>query len=174
MKMKWSEFVESCNRTMLDSCKNYEYLAMGLYSEIGEVAGKLKKYIRGDFDYDTLIECVTLEIGDCMWYVAMLDKYCNNGIDDIFAVDLLSDTIPKTVYSSFVEVGRTLQAAELSIPTTGVAVVATDIVTLVTSLERLAASFGLGLVSCGNSVVEKLAGRQEIGTIKGNGDGVER
>ena len=46
-----------------------EYLGLGLTSEAGEVAGKLKKRIRdGGVDVMSLID----EIGDVYWYLARL------------------------------------------------------------------------------------------------------
>ena len=46
------------------------YPALGLASEAGEVAGKVKKYIRdgGHFPVDDLKK----ELGDVLWYVAVL------------------------------------------------------------------------------------------------------
>lgn len=46
------------------------YPTMGLASEAGEVAGKVKKYIRdgGEFPVDDLKK----ELGDVLWYVAVL------------------------------------------------------------------------------------------------------
>ena len=54
--------------------KALEYLTLGLCSEAGEVAGKLKKVIR---DFDGVIDeekaqQLSLEIGDVLWYVAQL------------------------------------------------------------------------------------------------------
>jgi NTP pyrophosphatase (non-canonical NTP hydrolase) len=54
--------------------KAIEYLTLGLCSEAGEVAGKLKKIIR---DHDGVIDeglaqKLSLEIGDVLWYVAQL------------------------------------------------------------------------------------------------------
>ena len=54
--------------------KALEYLTLGLCSEAGEVAGKLKKIIR---DHDGVIDedaahKLSLEIGDVLWYVAQL------------------------------------------------------------------------------------------------------
>jgi NTP pyrophosphatase (non-canonical NTP hydrolase) len=54
--------------------KALEYLTLGLCSEAGEVAGKLKKVIR-DFDGvidEDLAHKLSLEIGDVLWYVAQL------------------------------------------------------------------------------------------------------
>jgi NTP pyrophosphatase (non-canonical NTP hydrolase) len=47
------------------------YLALGLTSEAGEVAGKVKKYIRDGVINE---EAIAHEIGDCFWYLARLCK----------------------------------------------------------------------------------------------------
>jgi NTP pyrophosphatase (non-canonical NTP hydrolase) len=44
-----------------------EYLSLGLISEVGELAGKLKKEIR---DGVNLTEAILAEIGDCAWYLS--------------------------------------------------------------------------------------------------------
>lgn len=45
-----------------------EYLVLGLASEVGEVAGGLKKHLRGDaHPFNPL-----LELGDVLWYVTMI------------------------------------------------------------------------------------------------------
>lgn len=54
--------------------KALEYLSLGLVSEAGEVAGKVKKIIR---DYNSemseeLNEALQAEIGDVLWYIAQL------------------------------------------------------------------------------------------------------
>lgn len=55
--------------------KNQEelvYLALGLSDEAGEVAGKVKKYLRdGVLDHDLLAK----ELGDVMWYVMRLASW---------------------------------------------------------------------------------------------------
>ena len=49
--------------------KALEYLALGLTSEAGEVAGKIKKIIR---DGKGNKEAIAYEIGDVLWYCAVL------------------------------------------------------------------------------------------------------
>ena len=54
------------------------YLALGLVSEAGEVAGKVKKKIRDGTDHD-----VASEIGDVLWYCAMLATEMNVSLGKI-------------------------------------------------------------------------------------------
>lgn len=52
-----------------------EYLALGLNDESGEVAGAVKKHMRGDYDEEELRQRVESEAGDVLWYwVRLLDE----------------------------------------------------------------------------------------------------
>jgi NTP pyrophosphatase (non-canonical NTP hydrolase) len=48
------------------------YLALGAADEGGEIAGAVKKHLRGDYDDDELESRVVSECGDVLWYVARL------------------------------------------------------------------------------------------------------
>jgi NTP pyrophosphatase (non-canonical NTP hydrolase) len=55
--------------------KALEYLALGLTSEAGEVAGKVKKLIRDGEDvegFEMKKIAISHEIGDVLWYCAMM------------------------------------------------------------------------------------------------------
>lgn len=53
----------------------YAYLALGLASEAGEAAGKIKKWIRGDYDAShEFLRSVDAELGDVIWYIS---QWCN-------------------------------------------------------------------------------------------------
>ena len=59
-----------------------EYLTLGLVSEAGEVAGKVKKFIRDKTDVAHLAVELSAELGDVCWYLSQL---CNT-----FGLDLIS------------------------------------------------------------------------------------
>lgn len=46
-----------------------EYTVLGLVSEAGEVAGKLKKFIRDGTEFEDLQKDMAKELGDCLWYI---------------------------------------------------------------------------------------------------------
>ena len=58
-----------------------EYLALGLTSESGEIAGKIKKIIRDKTKLDK--EDLGAEIGDVLWYCAMLASEMNVSLGKI-------------------------------------------------------------------------------------------
>lgn len=66
------------------------YLTMGLTSEAGEVAGKIKKLLR-DGEYDP--GNVAYELGDVCWYVARLADAIGYEFEDILQINFnkLSD-----------------------------------------------------------------------------------
>lgn len=61
------------------------YLAMGLCSESGEVAGKIKKLLRdgklnqGDLAY---------ELGDCFWYLCRLCEAIGYSPEDVLEINI--------------------------------------------------------------------------------------
>ena len=50
------------------------YCLMGIGEESGEVLGKYKKFLRGDYDEAAFKEYVLAEMGDLLWYLAMLSE----------------------------------------------------------------------------------------------------
>ncbi len=60
-----------------------QYLALGVIDEAGEVAGKVKKYFRGDKDYETMKEEIVPELGDVLWYLANLAHYLDIDMEEV-------------------------------------------------------------------------------------------
>ena len=54
-------------------------LGLGLCSEAGEVAGKLKKALRDCTDHDKLVYDLQSELGDVLWYAQRLSSFYGLG-----------------------------------------------------------------------------------------------
>ena len=72
--MTFDEYQEKALTTLLDSANNVPYVTLGLVNEAGEVAGKIKKWIRDDNSDPTKLNKDTLadELGDTLWYLTLL------------------------------------------------------------------------------------------------------
>lgn len=66
--MDFTEYQENAYSTCTPECYTAEYLRFGYISEVGEVAGKIAKRIRGDVVSD---KDIMLELGDCAWMAAV-------------------------------------------------------------------------------------------------------
>ena len=64
----------------------YAYLTLGLAGEAGEVADKMKKFLRGD-DGDKFSEerreAIKKELGDVLWYIARLSDELDLPLQEI-------------------------------------------------------------------------------------------
>ena len=71
--------------------KALEYLALGMTSEAGEVAGKVKKLIRDGEDkegFEMKKLAIASERGDVIWYCAMMAKEVGVPLNDIMKENL--------------------------------------------------------------------------------------
>lgn len=81
--MNLNEYQAKAYATALPKAKTLAYMILGIAGEAGEVAGKMKKYIRGDKDYEKLREELKAEIGDVLWYAAGAAQQLNLSLEDI-------------------------------------------------------------------------------------------
>jgi NTP pyrophosphatase (non-canonical NTP hydrolase) len=73
--MDFTEYQELASKTAIFPIeKGLEYCTLGLASEAGEVAGKVKKIIRDKSGVMSTEDgdAIAAEIGDCLWYLANL------------------------------------------------------------------------------------------------------
>ena len=69
--------IAACDTAIFPKEKALEYLTLGLTGEAGEIANKVKKLIRDGADregYHERLNQIGYELGDVMWYCAMLAK----------------------------------------------------------------------------------------------------
>lgn len=90
--MDLDEYQRGALRTAAPRDKKNEllHLVLGLVGESGEVAEKFKKWVR-DLDSDESRidrDAVAKELGDVLWYVAVLADYLDLSLDEVGTVNL--------------------------------------------------------------------------------------
>lgn len=88
---RFNEYQKKAEKTNLMDLTTREalyYFALGLAGEGGEVANKIKKYIRGDYEFSQLRKLVLDELGDVLWYIAMLAKWFDIPLEDIASYNI--------------------------------------------------------------------------------------
>ena len=67
------------------------YPTLGLTGEAGEVANKVKKIIRDDGNKinESLVQEISAEIGDCLWYISVLADDIGCKLSDIANANLV-------------------------------------------------------------------------------------
>lgn len=83
--MTFDDYQKQARTTLLPSANNVPYVALGLVNEAGEVAGKIKKWIRdADGDKSQLDKSlIAAELGDTLWYAAMLAELLDMKLSDV-------------------------------------------------------------------------------------------
>lgn len=90
--MKLNDYQRSAKTTLhvTDPVEAITYLTLGLASEAGEVAGKAKRVLRDDHGTLTTERTAQLvaELGDCLWYVAVLADTIGVSLDYVATENL--------------------------------------------------------------------------------------
>jgi NTP pyrophosphatase (non-canonical NTP hydrolase) len=88
--MTFDDYQKQALKTLLPSSNNIPYVALGITNEAGEVAGKVKKWIRdNDGDIEKLDKkAVADELGDTLWYMVMLAELLGLSFSEIARMNL--------------------------------------------------------------------------------------
>ena len=106
--MDFDEYQQLANRTGNFEGKQAEfammYLALGVTSEAGEIADKIKKIIRNDNGVvsEEKREAIKAEIGDVLWYLSQLARHFNYSFSEVAKsnIEKLSDRAKRKVIAS--------------------------------------------------------------------------
>jgi len=86
--MNLNDYQEAATDTCIPTAYNQIYLIAGLVAETGEVAGKYAKYIRDKTSWVEFINELEKELGDVLWFVAVLAEYHGISLDEIARVNI--------------------------------------------------------------------------------------
>jgi NTP pyrophosphatase (non-canonical NTP hydrolase) len=90
--MELNEYQRAALRTAAPKGKFNEvfHLLLGLVGETGEIAEKAKKIVRDqDSDFSRWdVEDLTKELGDTLWYVAVIADYFGIALEDVGQVNI--------------------------------------------------------------------------------------
>lgn len=81
--MTFDKYQAEAYYNALPSCKNLNYMLLGLGNEAGEVQGKFKKVLRGDATEDSQREAMLAELGDVLWYLSGAATVLGAKLEDI-------------------------------------------------------------------------------------------
>lgn len=154
MTFDFKTYQQQALTTALPSALTMDYLAPGLIAELGEVFGKQAKAVRDGWDEERLNREVCAELGDCLWFIALISHvtdseptgffYCQNMQDAMCNAASLMGCDPSSYRRLLVRVFRQI-AVE-------------------------AEAHGSTLEDVAQANLDKLADRQARNVIAGSGD----
>jgi NTP pyrophosphatase (non-canonical NTP hydrolase) len=86
--MNLNEYQETALASCLPTAYNETYLIAGLAAETGEVAGKYAKCIRDGTSWENLHKDLQKELGDVLWFVAVLAEYSGISLDEVARINI--------------------------------------------------------------------------------------
>lgn len=151
-------YAEQAWEFALPSARNVEYLSLGLWGEVGELASLVAKSIRDETELDKT--AVAKELGDVMWFIAGSAMYNDNG--RTFGVLVDETAVSEVSYDGY----STTEAVSEFISS----VIDGDLSEVFDSAAELARIFGYTLDEVLEMNLAKLQSRRDRGKITGSGD----
>ena len=142
--MTLDEYQELAFKTCTPACYTDEYLDLGYLAEVGELAGKLAKLVRGDVVTDMSI---MLEIGDIAWMIAIKARLHGEQITLMPLVQCFHDTVFNLLHPA-----NNSFNLKMSI------------------LKNVCHKLGFSFLECLHLNIDKLESRLIRGEIMGSGD----
>lgn len=174
----WAEYQEESLKTGIypDRGNNILYPTLGLMSELGEVAGKLKKMLRDDGGILTIDRQKALsgEIGDVLWYEAALCSELGFKMNEI-ALDA-----SKCLTSKKLDMYQTVLETQISMGIISMGIIDNTEKSLISIYSALKSIFfyidnictmlDLQIEQIAKDNIMKLIKRKKRGTLNGDGD----
>ena len=175
----WEEYQQEALKTGIypDKGNNVLYPTLGLMSELGEVAGKLKKMLRDDGGVLTIDrqEALSGEIGDVLWYVAVLCSELGFEMKKI-TCDASKCTAPKelNVYQMVLETQISMGIISMNIidntKKESLTSVYSALKFIFFHIDDICTMLDLQIEQTAKDNLDKLVRRKKRGTLKGEGD----
>lgn len=155
--------------TCLEKSFNLYYLRNGIISEVGEICDIVKKSIRDGHKIEDQIEKIHLELGDVLWYTALIKKwYEENDFADWQKFD--------SEFYEYVSITNELStmSLDLSYCVNNYIGIGSEDETVLSHLLQLISNFakltGSTLEKVAQKNIDKLYSRKERNAIQGSGD----
>lgn len=162
IQKKWDQYVEFTRTTAIyPKDRAITYLMLGLISEVGEVAGKVKKRIR-DGELSVPTSAIVSEIGDCLWYLARLEDEWPEAVAPL-SIEGASERAP--VYHANIH-----HALACAATYAGVYDIAYDIDAVLSALIYVLNEIGSSIDAALEDNIEKLTSRKARNVLSGSGD----
>ena len=174
----WENYQKQAWTTCLPSCQNFEYLALGLVNEAGEVAGKIKKKIRGDYEgLDTqFVQGVKGEVSDCLWYLFGLFTLVDMPLCIVDASEYFVDTTSVVSVLRDSSIGLCRRSGNIAHlfclpnPVRYLSTIEIEVTDVVAKLHSICTVLGFTLEEAAEYNLAKLAKRYATNKIIGSGD----
>lgn len=89
LMLTFNEYQANARQTLLAENEHLlAYLALGLGGEAGEIQNKLKKVLRGDYTVEAIRGDLQAELGDVLWYLAVLADALSLSLEEIAHANL--------------------------------------------------------------------------------------